>query len=169
MYYPLGVTDPDYCVLKFTAHNGRFYCKFKSENFNVKYNEHNLQGDYRVSETVTLGAEIFNDTYFHFYDELQYLVGFTWLTKDFVIDGFYGSLGIPRSSPVNKYVVASGMYNLTSQFSGGAEFMRQTDDDRMYLTLKAKYTSAKNNFTFSYRLKNDDFDSELLIGHQYNL
>ena len=24
MYYPLGVTDPDYCVLKFTAHKGRF-------------------------------------------------------------------------------------------------------------------------------------------------
>ena len=24
MYYPLGVTDPDYCVLKFTAQNGRF-------------------------------------------------------------------------------------------------------------------------------------------------
>lgn len=26
MYYPKGVTDPDYCVLKFTAQNGR-YCK----------------------------------------------------------------------------------------------------------------------------------------------
>jgi general stress protein 26 len=23
MYYPKGVTDPDYCVLEFTAHNGR--------------------------------------------------------------------------------------------------------------------------------------------------
>ena len=36
MYYPLGVTDPDYCVLKFTAHEGRFYSNFKSENFEVK-------------------------------------------------------------------------------------------------------------------------------------
>jgi general stress protein 26 len=35
MYYPLGVTDPDYCVLKFTAHEGRFYSNFKSENFLV--------------------------------------------------------------------------------------------------------------------------------------
>ncbi|MDF2613959.1 MAG: pyridoxamine 5-phosphate oxidase-related FMN-binding protein [Clostridia bacterium] len=35
MYYPLGVTDPDYCVLRFTAHNGRFYSSFKSENFQV--------------------------------------------------------------------------------------------------------------------------------------
>jgi general stress protein 26 len=35
MYYPLGVTDPDYCVLKFTAYNGRFYSNFKSENFQV--------------------------------------------------------------------------------------------------------------------------------------
>jgi len=35
MYYPKGVTDPDYCVLKFTAHNGRFYCNFKSEDFEV--------------------------------------------------------------------------------------------------------------------------------------
>ncbi len=35
MYYPKGVTDPDYCVLKFTAENGRFYSNFKSENFEV--------------------------------------------------------------------------------------------------------------------------------------
>jgi len=33
MYYPLGVTDPDYCVLKFTAFDGRYYANFKSENF----------------------------------------------------------------------------------------------------------------------------------------
>jgi general stress protein 26 len=36
MYYPLGVTDPDYCVLRFTAQSGRFYSNFKSENFDVK-------------------------------------------------------------------------------------------------------------------------------------
>jgi general stress protein 26 len=35
MYYPKGVTDPDYCVLKFTAQNGRYYSNFKSENFDV--------------------------------------------------------------------------------------------------------------------------------------
>ncbi len=35
MYYSKGVTDPDYCVLKFTAKNGRYYCDFKSEDFNV--------------------------------------------------------------------------------------------------------------------------------------
>ena len=35
MYYPKGVTDPDYCVLKFTAQSGRYYYKFKSENFAV--------------------------------------------------------------------------------------------------------------------------------------
>ena len=36
MYYPKGVTDPDYCVLKFTALNGRYYSYFKSENFEVE-------------------------------------------------------------------------------------------------------------------------------------
>jgi general stress protein 26 len=36
MYYPKGVTDPDYCVLKFTAQNGRYYSNFKSENFEVE-------------------------------------------------------------------------------------------------------------------------------------
>ena len=36
MYYPLGVTDPDYCVLKFTAHSGRYYSNFKSENFLIE-------------------------------------------------------------------------------------------------------------------------------------
>lgn len=36
MYYPKGVTDPDYCVLKFTAENGRYYSNFKSENFEVE-------------------------------------------------------------------------------------------------------------------------------------
>lgn len=33
MYYSRGVTDPDYCVLKFTAERGRFYSNFKSEDF----------------------------------------------------------------------------------------------------------------------------------------
>lgn len=33
MYYKLGVTDPDYCVLKFTATKGRRYCNFKKESF----------------------------------------------------------------------------------------------------------------------------------------
>ncbi len=33
MYYPMGVTDPDYCVLKFTAFEGRYYSNFKSETF----------------------------------------------------------------------------------------------------------------------------------------
>jgi general stress protein 26 len=35
MYYPGGVTDPDYCVLKFTAQQGRYYANFKSEDFAV--------------------------------------------------------------------------------------------------------------------------------------
>lgn len=33
MYYPLGVTDPDYCVLKFTAEKGRYYSALKTESF----------------------------------------------------------------------------------------------------------------------------------------
>ena len=36
MYYPQGVTDPDYCVLRFTAQNGRYYSNFKSEDFEVE-------------------------------------------------------------------------------------------------------------------------------------
>lgn len=36
MYYPEGVTDPDYCVLKFTITNGRFYSNFKNGDFEVK-------------------------------------------------------------------------------------------------------------------------------------
>ena len=35
MYYPEGVTDPDYCVLKFVADSGRYYANFKSETFAV--------------------------------------------------------------------------------------------------------------------------------------
>lgn len=35
MYYKEGVTDPDYCVLKFTAEKGRYYSNFKSENFQI--------------------------------------------------------------------------------------------------------------------------------------
>ena len=34
-YYPEGVTDPDYCVLKFTAISGRFYSNYRSEEFTV--------------------------------------------------------------------------------------------------------------------------------------
>ena len=36
LFYKKGVTDPDYCVLKFTAINGRYYCDLKIENFDVK-------------------------------------------------------------------------------------------------------------------------------------
>lgn len=35
MYYPQGVTDPDCCVLKFTAQKGRYYSNFKSEDFDA--------------------------------------------------------------------------------------------------------------------------------------
>ena len=35
MYYAKGVTDPDYCVLKFTALNGRLYSNFNSQNFDL--------------------------------------------------------------------------------------------------------------------------------------
>jgi general stress protein 26 len=36
MYYSKGVTDPDYCVLKFTTHDGRYYSNFKSVNFEIE-------------------------------------------------------------------------------------------------------------------------------------
>ncbi len=35
LFYQEGVTDPDYCVLKFTAISGRYYCDFKTEDFEV--------------------------------------------------------------------------------------------------------------------------------------
>lgn len=35
MYYAGGVTDPDYCVLRFTAQDGRYYSNFKSGTFTV--------------------------------------------------------------------------------------------------------------------------------------
>ena len=35
MYYKKGVTDPDYCVLHFTAKHGRFYSNFHSEDFYI--------------------------------------------------------------------------------------------------------------------------------------
>jgi len=35
MYYPLGVTDPDYCVLKFIGHKIRTYHDFKKETLEI--------------------------------------------------------------------------------------------------------------------------------------
>ena len=35
IYYPQGVTDPDYCVLKFTATEGRYYCNLETDSFTV--------------------------------------------------------------------------------------------------------------------------------------
>lgn len=35
-YYPEGVTDPDYCVLRFTASSGRYYSNYHSEEFTVE-------------------------------------------------------------------------------------------------------------------------------------
>ena len=36
MFYRQGETDPDYCVLKFTAIRGRRYCDLKSKSFIVE-------------------------------------------------------------------------------------------------------------------------------------
>ena len=35
IFYKKGVTDPDYCVLKFTATKGRYYCDLKTESFDI--------------------------------------------------------------------------------------------------------------------------------------
>lgn len=35
IFYKQGKTDPDYCVLKFTAQNGRYYCDLKTEDFEI--------------------------------------------------------------------------------------------------------------------------------------
>lgn len=36
LFYKGGATDPDYCVLKFSAESGRYYCDLKVESFNVE-------------------------------------------------------------------------------------------------------------------------------------
>lgn len=35
MFYKKGVTDSDYCVLRFAAQSGRYYCDLKTESFEV--------------------------------------------------------------------------------------------------------------------------------------
>lgn len=35
IFYKKGRTDPDYCILKFTAKSGRYYCDLKTENFKI--------------------------------------------------------------------------------------------------------------------------------------
>ncbi len=32
IFYKKGVTDPDYCVLKFTCKSAEYYCDFKTQN-----------------------------------------------------------------------------------------------------------------------------------------
>lgn len=36
IFYKGGVTDPDYCVLRFNAENGRYYCDLKTESFLIE-------------------------------------------------------------------------------------------------------------------------------------
>ena len=36
LFYKGGVTDPDYCVLKFTATSGRYYCDLQTESFEIE-------------------------------------------------------------------------------------------------------------------------------------
>ena len=36
LFYKKGVTDPDYCVLKFTALSGRYYCDLQTGSFDIK-------------------------------------------------------------------------------------------------------------------------------------
>lgn len=35
IFYRKGVTDPDYCILKFTAIKDRHYCDLKTMSFDV--------------------------------------------------------------------------------------------------------------------------------------
>ena len=35
IYYPGGVRDPDYCVLRFTASSGSYYANFREEEFTI--------------------------------------------------------------------------------------------------------------------------------------
>lgn len=35
LHYLLGITDPDYCVLRFTALKGRYYSNLKSADFDI--------------------------------------------------------------------------------------------------------------------------------------
>jgi general stress protein 26 len=36
IFYKKGVTDPDYCILKFTAISGRYYCDLNTESFDIE-------------------------------------------------------------------------------------------------------------------------------------
>lgn len=36
VYYAGGVGDPDYCVLRFNAQDGRYYSNFRSESFEIQ-------------------------------------------------------------------------------------------------------------------------------------
>ena len=36
IFYKGGVTDHDYCVLRFNAENGRYYCDLKTESFLIE-------------------------------------------------------------------------------------------------------------------------------------
>lgn len=36
IFYKKGVTDSDYCVLKFTAISGRYYCDLKTDVFDIE-------------------------------------------------------------------------------------------------------------------------------------
>lgn len=36
LFYKGGVTDPDYCVLKFTATSSRYYCDLQTESFEIE-------------------------------------------------------------------------------------------------------------------------------------
>lgn len=35
IFYKGGVTDPDYCVLRFTAEKGRYYCDLQTASFDL--------------------------------------------------------------------------------------------------------------------------------------
>lgn len=36
IFYKRGVTDPDYCVLKFIAESGRYYCDLKTGDISIE-------------------------------------------------------------------------------------------------------------------------------------
>jgi hypothetical protein len=107
-----------------------------------------------------------------FSEETFYLIGGTWICSDnFVVDVIYGDLfPAKQRAPSDMWFVISGMFSVNDNLYLGAEYDKMTHvDDEYYIALKARYMAKKYNLTFYYRLGNDMYDSNLIIGFQKQL
>jgi hypothetical protein len=115
---------------------------------------------YQITETFVLGGSI------HSLDEnSNYSLGFTWKPTFMILDASYTDF---MDYDYN-LVELSGMFQANDNLLLGLGYQKWSDDSDAGIYAKARYSFDSCDFWAQYRLGNDSYDSQFMIGLKKNL